>query len=54
MSGNNFVSQIGNDLSERIQKAIILKKDNFRKYFSVDINPSSMKHLSFCVYGLNY
>lgn len=44
MSGNNFVYQVGNDLSERIQKAIFTQKRIILEntLFGVDINPSSV------------
>ena len=44
MSGNNFVYQVGNDLSERIQKSIFAQKRQILEntLFGVDINPSSV------------
>lgn len=44
MSGNNFVYQVGNDLSERIQKSIFTQKRQILEntLFGVDINPSSV------------
>lgn len=44
MSGNNFVYQVGNDLAERIQKAIFTQKRQILEntLFGVDINPSSV------------